>query len=171
MSTSTFNFPLGCLVFMYLGKPGNRHSTKLLLLNKKEMTVFQCSRHGEITGNLSTIDRWAHSTRTEAFYWYAIKNGAQITAVVLPAKARNFPLIQGGPEIPVSIKVEWEDKINLERLKAKVSSLAYSLKDAYVDKSKEILDKILKGNHCEVPSDNDEVVECFKTGKETEVVV
>ena len=124
MSTSTFNFPLGCLVFMYLGKPGNRHSTKLLLLNKKEMTVFQCSRHGEITGNLSTIDRWAHSTRTEAFYWYAIKNGAQITAVVLPAKARNFPLIQGGPEIPVSIKVEWEDKINLERLKAKVSSLA-----------------------------------------------
>ena len=88
------------------------------------MTVFQCSRHGEITGNLSTIDRWAHSTRTEAFYWYAIKNGAQITAVVLPAKARNFPLIQGGPEIPVSIKVEWEDKINLERLKAKVSSLA-----------------------------------------------
>ena len=105
------------------------------------------------------------------FIWCVIKKGAWITAMVLSTKVKNSPLVQGCLELPVSIKVEWENKINLERLKAKVSSLAYSLKDAYVDKSKEILDKILKGNHCEVPSDNDEVVECFKTGKETELVV
>ena len=91
--------------------------------------------------------------------------------MVLSTKVKNSPLVQGCLELPVSIKVEWEKKIDLERLKTKVWSLAYSLKDDYVDKSKEILDKILKDNHCEVPSDNDEVVECSKTGKETELVV
>lgn len=127
MSTSTFNFPLGCLVFMYLGKPGNRHSTKLLLLNKKEMTVFQCSRHGEITGNLSTIDFWAHSTPAELFYfvrtehiswqWYYLRG------------QRTFKWFK----VVWKYQTEWENEIILERLKTKVSSLAYSLEEDYVD--------------------------------------
>ena len=39
------------------------------------------------------------------FIWYAIKNGAQITAMVLFTKTKESPLVQGGLEIPVSIKI------------------------------------------------------------------
>ena len=31
---------LGCVVPMYMGTPGNRHLTKLLLLSKKEITIL-----------------------------------------------------------------------------------------------------------------------------------
>ena len=54
----------------------------------------------------------------------------------------------------------------IKRLKTKVSSLTLSLKDDYVDSSKDILDEILKGNDCKVPSDDDEVMECVETKKE-----
>ena len=70
----------------------------------------------------------------------------------------------------VSIKVEWQNEITLEHLNTKVSSLAYSLKKDYVDNSKEILDKILKDDDCEIPSGNDEVVGCVETEKDTELV-
>ena len=69
---------------------------------------------------------------------YAIKNGARITAMVSRTKTKNSPLVQSGLEIPVSIKIEWENEINLERLKTKVLSLAYSLEDDYVDDFKDI---------------------------------
>ena len=61
---------------------------------------------------------------------------------------------------------QWENEINLKRLKTKVLSLAYSLEDNYVDDSREILDEILKDDDSEVPSDDDEVVQCVKTEKE-----
>ena len=54
----------------------------------------------------------------------------------------------------------------LGAFKEKISSLTLSLKDDYVDSSKEILDEILKGNDCEVPSDDNEVMECVETKKE-----
>ena len=69
---------------------------------------------------------------------YAIKNGVRITAMVSHTKTKNSPLVQSGLEIPVSIKIELENEINLERLKTKVSSLAYSLQDDYVDDFKDI---------------------------------
>ena len=56
-------------------------------------------------------------------------------------------------------------------MKTKVSSLAYSLEDDYVDDSKEILDEFLTDNDYEVPSDGDEVVECVETEKDTKLVV
>ena len=37
--------------------------------------------------------------------------------MVFYTKAENSPLVQGGLEIPVSIKVEWENKVNFKRLK------------------------------------------------------
>lgn len=46
--------------------------------------------------------------------------------MVLSRKVKNSPLVQGGLEIPISIRAEWKNEINPERLKAKVSSLAYS---------------------------------------------
>ena len=58
----------------------------------------------------------------------------------------------------------------MERLKTKVSSLAYSLEDDYVDDSKEFSDEILKDNDCEVPGDDDEVVECVETEKDTKLM-
>ena len=45
----------------------------------------------------------------------------------------------------------------MQRLKTKVTSLAFSREDNYVDDSKETLDKIFKDYDCEVPIDDDEV--------------
>ena len=55
-------------------------------------------------------------------------------------------------------------------LKTKVSSFAYSLEDDYVDDFKDIFGKILKNNDCEVPSENNETVECAETEKDTKLV-
>lgn len=75
---------------------------------------------------------------------YAIKNGARITAIVSHTKTKNSPLVQSGLEIPVSIKTEWENEINLERLKTKVSSLAQ--KTIILMISKTFLGKIFRDN-------------------------
>ena len=91
--------------------------------------------------------------------------------MVLFPKAKNSPLVQGGLAIPVSIKVEWKNKTNLERLQTKVSSLDYSLDGDYVDDSKRILGKSLKNNNCEVLRDDDDVMECIETQKDTKLVV
>ena len=53
----------------------------------------------------------------------------------------------------------------MEPLKTKIYSPAYYLEGDYVDDSKGILDEILKDNDCEVPSDDNEVVECIETEK------
>ena len=94
----------------------------------------------------STIGSQAHSTRTESFIRYAIKNWTRITSMVLITKVKNSPLVQGSLGIPVSIKLEWEIETNLDRLKTILSNSAYSLKDAHVDDSKETIVQILKYN-------------------------
>ena len=45
------------------------------------------------------------------FIWYAIERGAQITATLVSTQAKDSPLVQGGLEIPVIVKVEWENEI------------------------------------------------------------
>ena len=99
------------------------------------------------------------------FIRYAFKKGTRITAVLLSARAKNSPLVQDGLEISFSIKVEWENEINLEHLKTKVSSLAYSLEDNHVDDPKLTLGQILKYNDCKILIDGHEVVECVETEK------
>ena len=66
--------------------------------------------------------------------------------MVLIAKVKNSPLVQGSLGIPVSIKLEWEIETNLDRLKTILSNSAYSLKDAHADDSKETIVEILKYN-------------------------
>ena len=61
---------------------------------------------------LSIVGHISHELRR--LIWYAIKNGTRITTMVLSAKTNNSPLVQGGLEIPVSIKVEWENEIKLD---------------------------------------------------------
>ena len=68
-------------------------------------------------------------------------------------------------------KNEWKNEINLDGLKTKVTSLVYSLEDEYVDDSKEILGKIFKDNDCEVPINDDKVLECVETEKDAELIV
>ena len=100
------------------------------------------------------------------FIWYTIERGARITATLVSTQAKDSPLVQGGLEILVIVKVEWENEINLQRLKKKVASLSYSLEEDYVDESKDILEEILKENNCDLhTSDDDDVV---GTGENTE---
>ena len=79
--------------------------------------------------------------------------------------------MQGGLEIPVIVKVEWENEINFQRLKKKVASLSYSLEEDYVDESKEILEEILKENDSDfLTSDDDDVVETEENTEELVVI-
>ena len=57
-----------------------------------------------------------------SFIWYAIETGARITATLVSTQAKDSPLEQGGLEIRVIVKVEWENEINLQRLKKKVGT-------------------------------------------------
>ena len=47
------------------------------------------------------------------FIWYAIERGARITATLVSTQVKDSPLVQGGLEIPIIVKVEWENEINL----------------------------------------------------------
>lgn len=67
--------------------------------------------------------------------------------------------------------VEWKNEIDLERLKTKFWSLPYSPEDHHAVDFKNILDKIFKGNDCEVPSDHDDDMKCAETKKDTELAV
>ena len=105
------------------------------------------------------------------FIWYAIERGARITATLVSTQAKDSPLVQGGLEIPFIVKVEWENEINLQRLKKKVASLSCSLEEDYVDESKDILEEILKENDCDLlTSDDDDVVETEENTEELVVI-
>ena len=95
------------------------------------------------------------------------ERGARITATLVSTQAKDSPLVQGGLEIPVIVKVEWENEINLQRLKKKVASLSYSLEEDYADESKDILEENLKENDCDLlTSDDDDVVETEENTEE-----
>ena len=64
---------------------------------------------------------------------------------VISEQFRPSPLLQGGLEIPVEIKVEWENETALHILKEKVSSL--NKQEVYKDDSKEKLREILIEDH------------------------
>ena len=106
------------------------------------------------------------------FIWYVIERGARITATLVFTQAKDSPLVQGGLEIPVIVKVEWENEINLQRLKKKVASLSYSLEEDYVAESKDILEEILKENDCDLfTSNDDDVVETEESTEELVVII
>ena len=105
------------------------------------------------------------------FIWYATERGAPITAALVSTQAKDSPLVQAGLEVPVIVKVEWENEINLQRLKKKVASLSYSLEGDYVDESKDILEEILKENDCDLlTSDDDDVAETEENTEELAVI-
>ena len=103
--------------------------------------------------------------------WYAIDKGARITTTLVSTQAKDSPLVEAGLEILVIVKVEWENEINLQRLKKKVASLSYSLEEDYVDESKDILEEILKENDSDLlTSDDDDVVETEENTEELLVI-
>ena len=105
------------------------------------------------------------------FIWYVIERGTRITATLVSTQTKDSPLVQGGLEILVIVKVEWENEINLQHLKKKVASLSYSLEEDYVDESKDILEEILKENDCDLlTSDDDDVVETEENTEELVVI-
>ena len=75
-----------------------------------------------------------------------------------PFQHRSSPLVQGGLEIPIDVKVEWANEKALDILKGKVHSVGFSMDEAYKDASENILKKILGEDKNEFSSDdNDDV--------------
>ena len=87
------------------------------IVNFQHIQLYHCI----VLGNLETVTQPKtiifKQERNNHHYCFAIAN----------------PTL--GLDIPVSIKVKWENEINLERLKTKVSSISHSLNDNYVHDS------------------------------------
>ena len=72
-------------------------------------------------------------------------NGALITDKVENAKPKASPLVQGGLEIIMRLKVQWNDEKKLNIFKAKINEVAYPINEEYVDDAKNILNELLEG--------------------------
>ena len=76
------------------------------------------------------------------YTWYAIQEGAKFEATVHDTKARPSPLVQGGLEIQIKVKVVWPQAEELSVYRAKVEEVKYPMTGEYVDDSKEILKEL-----------------------------
>ena len=170
MATGTFDFITGLRgfhVYRDIWKPSLNQFIKFKQERNNRYDRFAVVGMTKLPGTLAASIIGHMPREMSRFIWYAIEKGAQITATLVSTQAKDSPLVQGGLEIPVIVKVEWENEINLQRLKKKVASLSYSLEEDYVDESKDILEEILKENDCDrLTSDDDDVVETEENTEE-----
>ena len=91
--------------------------------------------------------------------WYAILEGAKITAIVSDVTPKRSPLVQGGLEIPICVTVEWENIDGLKILKEKVDSVNFPFgeNENYEDSSNKILQDL--GGLLEDEEGNDDDVD------------
>lgn len=174
MATSTFDFTTGLRgfhVYRDIWKPSLNQVINFKQERNNLYDRFAVAGMTKLPGTLAASIVGHIPRELSRFIWYAIEKGARISASVISTKAKLSPLVQGGLEIPVVVKVEWVNEINLKRLKEKVASLAYNLEDDYVDDSKDILVEILDENDCDLPSSDDDELETDTVEKNTVVVI
>ena len=75
--------------------------------------------------------------------WYAIQEGAPFKATVPDIKARPSPLIQGGLEIPIRVKVVWPLVGKLSIYITMMEEIKYPVTGEYVDYLKKILKELV----------------------------
>ena len=174
MATGTFNFITGLRgvhVYRDIWKSSHNQFINFKQERNNHYDRFAVVGMTKLPGTLAASIIGHMPRELSPFIWYAIERGARITATLVSTQAKNSPLVQGGLEIPVIIKVEWENEIKLQRLKKKVANLSYSLEEDYVDESKDILEEILKENDCDLlTSDDDDVVETEENTEELVVI-
>ena len=159
MATGTFHFITGLrgfYVYKDIWKPSLNQFINFKQERNNRYDRFAVARMTKLPVTLAASIVGHMPRELSCFIWYAIERGARITATLVSTQAKDSPLVQGGLEIPVILKVEWENEINLQRLKKKVASLSYSLEEDYVDESKDILEEILKENDCDLLTSDDD---------------
>ena len=70
-------------------------------------------------------------------------NGASFQGKVTDDKAKRSPLVQGGLDLPIKMKVTWNNIRMLNILKEHITAVRYPL-DEYKDETKEILKDIFE---------------------------
>ena len=174
MATGTFDFITGLCgfhVYRDIWKPSLYQFINFKQERNNRYDRFAVAGMTKLPGTLAASIVGHMARELSRFIWYAIERGAPITATLVSTEAKDSFLVRGGLEIPVIVKVEWVNEINLQRLKKKVASLSYSLEEDYVDESKNILEEILKENDCDLlTSDNDDVVETEENTEELVVI-
>ena len=104
-----------------------------------------------VAGQVIRAGRVAHVTvghvprELSRYVWHAMSHGALFTARVIDAHYKPSPLLQGGLEIPLKVKLWWGDTLKLNTFKNMVEG---NFSSEYKDESKNILAEIL-------PSDAD----------------
>ena len=132
MATGTFDFITrlrGFHLYRDIWKPSLNQFINFKQERNNRYERFAVAGMTKLPGTLAASIVGHMPRELSRFIWYAIERVARITATLVSTQAKDSPLVQGGLEIPVIAKAEWENEINLQRLKRKVASLSYSLKE------------------------------------------
>ena len=130
MANGTFDFITGLrgfLVYRDIWKPSLNQFINFKQETYNRYDRFAVAGMAKLPGTLAASIVGHMPRELSRFIWYAIERGARITATLVSTQTKDSPLVQGGLEIRVIVKVEWEHETNLQRLKKKVASLSYSL--------------------------------------------
>ena len=85
-----------------------------------------------------------HVTREISCHvWYAIKEGAEFSAMVKSVLLKPSPLKQGRLEIMITMTVKWKNSRAMEVLKNHVEKVFYPENGKYLDDSSKILEEIV----------------------------
>ena len=74
--------------------------------------------------------------------WFAIEEGANITAQVVSTNTKRSPLTQGRLEIEIKVAVIWDNKKNLNIFAEKVDSVQFTLGETCQDDTKNFFHEI-----------------------------
>ena len=85
---------------------------------------------------------WSSTKKISCHVWYAIKEGAEFSAIVKSVSPKPSPLKQGGLEI-ITMTVKWKNSRAMEILKNHVEKVSYPENGEYSDDSSEILKEIV----------------------------
>ena len=105
------------------------------------------------------------------YIWFAIEEGANITAPIILTNTKRFPLAQGGLEIEIKATVIWENKKNLKIFAEKANSLQFTLGEPYQNDTKNFLHKIKRKENdvCESVSSDKEPEDLYLRTKNQKI--
>ena len=110
MATGTFYFITGLRgfhVYSDMWKPSLNQFINFKQERNNCYDRFAVAGMAKLPGTLAASITGHMPRELSCFIWYAIERVARITATYTSIQAKDYPLVQGGLEIPAIVKVEW----------------------------------------------------------------
>ena len=96
---------------------------------KRELnnTCDKCAICGKaiLPGQIAPVVIGHVTKELSSHIWFTIQKGVKPSAFLENAKAQSSPLLQGGLEVLINMKIEWYKDKNIQILKEKVSNINF----------------------------------------------